>query len=180
MSLLRTFSLLLLLVLLGCAPEPLPDSDAALASLVEAERAFARTSVEQGMRHAFLEFLADEAVIFRPTPTNGKQWFAPRPETSGTLAWQPVVADVADTGDLGYTTGPYSFSDSAGTPVAHGHYITVWRLQPDSTWHVEIDAGINHPKPETPAPDRVASPHDTTTSKALSTLYQEAARVNLL
>ncbi len=181
MSLLRTLSFLLALCLLiGCAPEPLPDTDAALASLVEAERAFARTSVEEGMRHAFLEFLADEAVIFRPTPTNGKQWFAPRPETSGTLAWQPVFADVADTGDLGYTTGPYSFSDSAGTPVAHGHYVTVWRLQPDSTWRVEIDAGINHPKPQTPAPDRVTSPHDTTTSKALRKLYQEAARVNLL
>ena len=171
---------LILCLLLGCAPEPLPDSDTALASLVEAERAFARTSVEEGTRHAFLEFLADDAIVFRPTPTNGKEWFAPRPESSRTLAWQPVFADVADTGDLGYTTGPYSVSDSTGALLAHGHYVTVWRLQADSTWRVEIDAGSSHPQPETPAPDRIASPDDTTTSEALNKLYRESARVNLL
>ena len=171
---------LALCLFLGCTAEPLPDTGEALAALVEAERAFAQTSVEEGMRHAFLDFLADDAIIFRPTPTNGQQWFADRPESPGTLDWQPVFADVADTGDLGYTTGPYSFSDSTGMPLAHGHYVSVWRLQPDSTWRVEIDAGINHPPPETPAPDRVAFPSDSMRADALSKLYRESARVNLL
>ena len=50
-----------LFVLIGCAPEPLPDREEALASLVAAERAFAQTSVEQGQRTAFLEYLAEES-----------------------------------------------------------------------------------------------------------------------
>ena len=45
----RTLCSLMLtaLVLVGCAPEPLPDREAALASLVAAERAFAQMSVEE-------------------------------------------------------------------------------------------------------------------------------------
>lgn len=168
------------LVLAGCAPEPLPDREAVLASLVAAERAFAQTSVEQGMRTAFLEYLADESIIFNPTPTDGRAVYTQRPETPATLAWHPAVADVASTGDLGYTTGPWTFSDSVGTPVAHGHYVSVWRVQPDSTWRVEVDAGISHPPHQTPAPARVATPADTTAARALRKLYQEAARVALL
>lgn len=176
----RTAPFFALLLFIGCAPEPLPDPDTALASLVAAERAFAQTSVEEGMRHAFLAYLADESIIFRPTPTDGRPWFTDRPESPGTLAWQPVFADVADTGDLGYTTGPWSFSDSAGTPLAYGHYVSAWRLQPDSTWRVEIDAGISHSAVDIPPPSRVASPGDTTMTRALSPLYQESARVALL
>ena len=176
------WSLLLcaVLVLAGCGPEPLPDRDVSLASLVAAERAFAQTSVEQGRRTAFLEYLAEGSIIFSPTPTDGRAVYTQRSETPTTLAWQPVFADVAATGDLGYTTGPWTFSDSAGTPVSYGHYVSVWRVQPDSTWRVEIDAGISHPLHETPAPAHVASPNDSTAARALRKLYQESARVALL
>lgn len=151
-----------------------------LASLVAAERAFAEASVARGMRAAFLEYLADESILFRPGPVDGKAYFEERPETSGTLRWQPAFADVSDTGDLGYTTGPWTFSDSAGIPVAYGHYVSVWRRHADSTWRVAVDAGINHPEPWTPLDEEVASPRDTTRTKPLRKLYIEAARVALL
>jgi len=169
-----------LCALAGCAPEPLPDRQAVLETLIEAERAFARASVEQGMRSAFLAYLADASVLFRPMPTDGKAWFEASPEVSGTLAWRPVFADVADTGDFGYTTGPWTYSDSAGTPVSYGQYVSAWRKQADGTWRVEIDTGIGHPQPERPQPEAVATPFDTTTSVALRDLYVEAARVSLL
>ncbi|PYM05340.1 MAG: hypothetical protein DMD82_11400, partial [Candidatus Rokuibacteriota bacterium] len=51
----------------GAAPATDP-----LDSLVASERAFAAMSVQKGMRDAFLEFLADDAIIFRPLPVIGK------------------------------------------------------------------------------------------------------------
>ncbi len=175
-----SFCLCIVLILIGCEPEPLPDRGEALASLVAAERAFAQLSVEQGTRTAFLEYLAEESIIFSPTPTDGRAVYTERSEAPTTLAWQPAFADVAATGDLGYTTGPWTFSDSTGTPTVYGHYVSVWRVQPDSTWRVEIDAGIFHPQHETPAPDRVVSTGASTADRALRKLYQEAARVALL
>jgi hypothetical protein len=40
----------------------------AVRSLVEAERNFYRTGQEQGTRAAFLTFLADSGIVFRPGP----------------------------------------------------------------------------------------------------------------
>ena len=169
-----------LLVLIGCEPEPLPDREAALASLVAAERAFSQASVEQGQRTAFLDYLAEGSIIFSPTPTDARTVYTERPEAATTLVWHPAFADIAATGDLGYTTGPWTFSDSAGTPLFYGHYVTVWRVQPDSTWRVEIDAGISHPRHETPAPEHIATPGDSAWIRARRKLYQEAARVSML
>src|SRR5437762_7287427 len=41
---------------------------AAVRAMVEAERKFYQTGQEKGTRAAFLEFLADDAIIFRPGP----------------------------------------------------------------------------------------------------------------
>lgn len=174
------FLLAVLVAPFTCTPDPLPDTEAARSALIAAERAFAATSVSQGQRTAFLEYLAEEAIIFNPMPTDGRAVYTERPETPTTLAWQPVFADIADTGDMGYTTGPWTYSDSSGTAVAFGHYISVWRLQPDSTWRVEIDAGIRHAKPAQDPSGQVLVQSDTVQSVALRKLYQEAARVALL
>lgn len=166
---------------MGCRPASEPES--ALSTLVEAERAFARASVEQGLRHAFLEYLADDAVVFRPTPVNGKAWYAERPEAPGTLDWQPIFADVSQAGDMGYTTGPwtYSLSDSAGEQVSHGHYVSVWRKQADGSWQVALDAGVSHAPPETPVYDnRFRSSSDVRQAKSYEDDALEALQASLL
>ena len=119
-----------------------------LQSLVMAERAFARASVADGMREAFLEFLADDAVIFRPGPVEGRQWFEARPPAEGRLSWEPLFADLSRDGDLGYTTGPWQFLPPDGEP-SYGHYVTVWRKQPGGEWRVAADIGVGHPRPAT-------------------------------
>ena len=48
-----------------------PQSE--LISLVKSELAFAQASAERGMRAAFLEFLADGALVFRPQPVDGRK-----------------------------------------------------------------------------------------------------------
>src|SRR5258706_16019270 len=46
----------------------------ALESLVETERAFSRTSTEQGTRAAFVAFIAEDGILFRPTAVVGRKW----------------------------------------------------------------------------------------------------------
>ncbi|HXG91196.1 MAG TPA: nuclear transport factor 2 family protein [Blastocatellia bacterium] len=121
----------------------------ALASLVETERAFARTSVEKGIRDAFLPFFADDGINFQPHPTNTKEAFSKRPATraSVTLNWEPVFGDVSAAGDLGYTTGPYRLTDDGPEkrPTQHGFFFSIWKKQPDGNWRVAVDFGIQTP-----------------------------------
>lgn len=123
-----------------------------VADLVSAERRFSATSVEKGMRDAFVEFLADQAVLFRPLPVDGKKLWASRDSVPGTLIWEPSFAQVSASGDFGYTTGPWEFRSPAGasTPtVDYGHFISVWRRSDSSApWRVVVDIGVQHEKPE--------------------------------
>lgn len=125
-----------------------------LDALVDAERAFARAAATKGTRDAFLEFLADDGIIFQPGPINGKEFWRQRQPRKGLLSWQPVYADVSAAGDLGYTTGPFEFRPSGpdDKPTAFGQYFTIWRRQSGGSWKAVLDRGISHPAPTMPMP----------------------------
>jgi len=127
----------------------------ALVAIVESERAFSRAAAEKGTKEAFLAFMSEEAVLFRPQPVLGVQWMKERPASPGVLSWRPVFADVSTAGDLGYTTGPYELKKSPAEPVAasFGNYVTIWQRQPNSSWRVAIDLGTSNPPPAKPLPD---------------------------
>lgn len=131
------------------------DGDADLRSLVEAERGFARASIDKGMQAAFIENLADDSILFRPRPVAGKKWMEERKPTSGVLTWQPIFADVSSAGEMGYTTGPWEYraKSLADAPIAHGQFVSVWKKQANGTWKVAVDIGTENPKPEKPAPE---------------------------
>ena len=124
---------------------------AAWLSLVEAERAFARTSVQIGVRDSFIKFFAEDGINFTPHPTKTKEELSQRPATKSpiVLDWGPVFADISQAGDLGYTTGPYTQTDTRPQPqpTRHGFYFSVWKRQADGSWKVVLDCGIATPKP---------------------------------
>jgi ketosteroid isomerase-like protein len=137
-------------------PQPVPivdivDRQAALDSLVAAEKAFAQTAVEKGTRDAFLAFLSDDALMFQPDPVNGKELWRGRPAPPGLLSWYPVHAEVSLAGDLGFNTGPYDFRDKPGNkPVVFGHFATIWKRQADGSWKAALDLGVTNPEPPVP------------------------------
>src|SRR6266542_6657661 len=161
-------TLLLGLISSGFAQQAKQNS--ALQSMVETERAFARMSEEQGIRPSFMAFIADDGVLFRPTAVKGKQWLTENPlppsEKRPLLSWQPIFADIALMGDMGYTTGPWEYKADIhdAKPVAFGNFLTVWKRQPDRSWKFVIDLGISNPQPE-----QAATPWQLPTS------YQEAS-----
>src|SRR5215510_963929 len=122
-----------------------------LKSLVETEQAFSKAAEVQGTREAFVAFIADDGILYRPTAVNGKQWMKDHPlppsPTRNLLAWQPIFARVASAGDLGYTTGPWEFKENIKDekPSGYGNFVTVWKKQPDGAWKFVVDLGISHP-----------------------------------
>jgi ketosteroid isomerase-like protein len=167
---------------------PLPTGDRnfpkALIPVVEAEHAFAEYSIAHGMKDAFLGFAAPDGIIIRRAPVNAIEvWTKTTPAPTGQLSWYPIFADVSRAGDLGYTTGPWDFRDKPTDKDAsgNGHFITLWRKQPDGAWKFEMDMGISHAAPASretvltyPASARGAGGKDKGTADV------EASRASLL
>ena len=157
-----------------------------LGSLAEAERAFARHCVKDGVRASFLVHFAPDGIVLAPAPTNALALYGARPAPAArppvTLDWEPVAGDVAASGDLGWTAGPYTLRDDTGAkPTAHGHYLSVWKRQADATWKVVADAGTENPAPsgERPAFARASSSPSVTGAVAreeVLALDREAGR----
>jgi ketosteroid isomerase-like protein len=125
-------------------------ADEHLDSLVDVEKAFSALSVEKGMKVAFLAYLADDGILFRPAPVPGRKSWQSRPNPPGTLIWEPSYAEVSAFGDLGLSTGPWEFRPPDGTQgeIGYGQFVSVWRrMDEEGPWMVAVDLGVSHPKP---------------------------------
>lgn len=120
-----------------------------LEKIVETEKAFAKFAAESGTKKAFLNFLADDGLIFQPDAVNGKEFWKDRPESPALLSWQPAWADISANGVLGYTTGDWEFRPKGkdDIPVAFGQYFTIWQRQADGNYKAVLDLGTTNEKP---------------------------------
>ncbi len=118
-----------------------------LSSLVNVEREFASASLREGIRASFMKYFADDGVSMAPKPhlynEAASQTPPPAHPLAKTLYWEPILADVSSSGDLGYTMGPASMKDSANQNSSpwYGFYFSVWKMQDDGNWKVEVDVG---------------------------------------
>jgi len=121
--------------------------------LVQLEADFAKAVAEHG-HAAFVTYFAEDGVELddgggissRDAISKQPPW----PEGTS-LTWTPVKADMAASGDLGYTYGNYVFKskDKEGKPVtAYGKYMSVWKKQKDGSWKVVVDMGNSSPAPK--------------------------------
>ena len=124
------------------SPQMSPDPGA----LVEAERAFARDAAEDGMRAAFLAHLGEGSVVFEPGPVDARVTWEAHGNNPGLLSWEPEHAEIAASGEMGWTTGPWEFrpSGAADEPVAFGEYASVWQRDASGAWKFAVDIGIPH------------------------------------
>jgi ketosteroid isomerase-like protein len=132
------------LALSGCASAP-PRMDAA-TSLAAAESAFAAHSVREDMRVAFLANFAPDGVFVRNGWTNALEWLRDRTAPPIVLDWRPQYVEVAASGELGLSTGPWEITSKAKPEAApqYGQFVSVWRRE-GGAWKVAVDLGISHP-----------------------------------
>ncbi len=123
-----------------------PKQKENLQKIIETEKAFAQASIDKGTKNAFLEFLSKESIIFdKSTPVNGLEYWQ-KLDFKGVITWQPIIAEIAGSSDLGYTVGNYQFHNTTAEekPSSFGSFVTLWKKQADNSWKVAIDMGIPH------------------------------------
>jgi ketosteroid isomerase-like protein len=158
----RLRSLTLLSILITCIVARAETPAEALRAMVEAEKKFYQTGQEQGTRAAFLTFLADDGIVFRPGPVNGKEVWSKRPESGLDLIWEPTFAAIARSGNFGYDTGPAKWRAKKTDEKfsGYGHFISVWKKQKDNTWKVALDCGIENTRSDAKPPLQLVAPKD--------------------
>ena len=131
-----------------------------VAELTEADAAFSARAAEAGAGPAFREYAEPHALALLAAG-RGMIWgdsaigayFAAAIPASDRLTWTPRVAELAPSGDLGFTIGDATYrAAAAGGAVALSFtkYLTVWRRQPDGRWRYAADGGNAQPGPEPP------------------------------
>lgn len=120
----------------------MPINNDLIVEVFEAEREFAALAAEKGIKEAFLEFAAKDAVISRNNRIySGKAGIAEYYDSQNMknikLEWKPDFVDVSTAGDMAWTYGKYSFhgeSESGEKIEAEGIFHTVWKRQADGSW----------------------------------------------
>ncbi len=118
--------------------------EAERTNLLNAERAFLKSAQTDGMAKAFAKHLSQDARVHRNgmQPLLGQeaftQFFA---KTSLIPTWEPMFADVAQSGDLGYTYGSYELKESSNSNATteKGFYARVWKRGANGQWQVMLD-----------------------------------------
>jgi ketosteroid isomerase-like protein len=117
------------------------------ADLLAVDAAFSAASVADGTGPAFERFAAPNAIavggqlVFGPAAIG--EAFAGGPDD--VVSWTPRFADVAASGDLGFTVGDAVFQLPAVT--FYTKYLTVWQKQNTGEWLFVADLGSSRPAP---------------------------------
>ncbi len=119
--------------------------------LLATDRAFSEQSAAEGRAAAFADYAAPDAILFRDgaAPLSGSAAIKENLATRGpgSLTWTPRDASVATSGELGYTWGDYVFRPGSSEKVYTGHYVSIWKRQPDNHWKWVVDIGNSDPAP---------------------------------
>ncbi len=117
--------------------------------LLQADREFAQAAAARGAE-GFISYFADEVTLLAKdgAPIVGKAsasavmrraWALPQ----YSLTWAPLHAELAKSGELGYTYGTYErkFLQDGKPFTETGKYVTMWKRQRDGKWKVILDLG---------------------------------------
>jgi ketosteroid isomerase-like protein len=116
-------------------------------ALMDVDRAFVRATAANGVDGWVSYFAEDGSMVGGNLVTTGadsiRALLTPVfGDPTYSLQWEPLQAEVASSGDMGYTLGRYlrTRTDADGNIFrAGGSYVTVWRKDADGTWKAVLD-----------------------------------------
>ena len=142
---------------LGAPPPATRTSRAdARREIIAADAAFAQRSIDRGTGDAFTAYAHDDVALLGGGFLFGREAVAARYNRladRATLAWTPVEADAAESGELGYSIGRSVAKvrgEGGAVETYYGKYLSVWR-NTDAGWRFVTDGGNDRPTP--PAAD---------------------------
>lgn len=126
-----------------------PEAERLLAT----DKAFARLAQEIGVSEAFRKHFAADGMELRAlgAPLVGNDAVADSLKGDFVITWEPQHAEVAASGDMGWTWGKYEVRPKKDAPVSTvGTYLDVWYKQPDGSWRIRIENGNQAKAPTAP------------------------------
>jgi ketosteroid isomerase-like protein len=140
-----------MILMLGCAGTGSPETTE--ASLLEADRAFARATAERGI-DGWMSFFTADAVrldlrgkLVRGLAEIREHDLPVHEDPNLELQWEPTGAGLFEGGDHGFTRGRYELVQREGgarSLLSRGTYLTIWRRE-EGGWKVILDTGIPDP-----------------------------------
>lgn len=116
----------------------------AIAAITIAENDFSAMAAEKGIEAAFTYYAAPDAIIKRGNDSliyrkaGITNFYAKDGFKNAVLKWAPDFVDAAESGDMGYTFGKYTWQlkNEQGKIIqeAKGIFHSVWKKQPDGSW----------------------------------------------
>ncbi len=121
-------------------------SQKGIDNMIQAERNFAAYALEHSVKQAFLRFMDSSAVeVEEGKPVSGLQLWTKRQENPSVLKWHPQYAEIAASNDFGYTTGPWTYQNSADDTVSRrGQFNTIWHIDKNGQWKFLVDMGTSY------------------------------------
>lgn len=117
-------------------------------AIIDADIAFSRLSEKAGIHQAFLQTIDSSCVLLRANhkPIVGNNaivaLFKKGDDRNYQMTWKPVSAEIAASGDMGFTYGIYEFRvKSDSVKVQKGTYLSIWKKSPEGKWRLWADTG---------------------------------------
>jgi ketosteroid isomerase-like protein len=128
----------------SCDVKKETTQQSSIHEILNADISFSDMSRQIGMKKAFLQYIDNEGVLLRPghLPITGAEaidFLSQLSDTSYTLTWQPMKAEISKSGDLGFTYGVYQLSIKDS--IYKGTYVSIWKKQNDGSWKFVLDSG---------------------------------------
>lgn len=144
-------------LLSGCTSAVPDRHDTDVAALKDTEAAWVKDAETRDVDKFVAHYSDDAAVLLPDTPVLiGKAAIsaALKPlmaDPNFAVTFAATKVDVAKSGDLGYTRGPYSMTVShpvtKAPTVEKGKYLTIFRKQADGTWKAVEDTFMSDGPP---------------------------------
>ena len=129
------------------AAKPAVDRAAEEKALRETDLAWSAAAGKRDV-DATIAFMADDGVTMSPNVplSKGKEaikkeWQGLLGLKDGTISWEPTVVQVAESGEMGFTSGTWKMSwtdDKKGKVEDHGKYLELWKKS-GGKWHCYYD-----------------------------------------
>ncbi|MDP2688399.1 MAG: nuclear transport factor 2 family protein [Aequorivita sp.] len=119
--------------------------------IIVADKDASNLASEIGFNNALLS-VADSSFVKLGNgqlPILGKMAFAnsfDKNNDTKTITWHPIKAEVARSGELGYSWGNWQFKTPDTT--YYGNYVTIWKKKEDGKWKMILDGGNSTPNPK--------------------------------
>jgi ketosteroid isomerase-like protein len=130
------------------------NKDSLRTVLINIDKGWSDLSQKKGFYKSRLEFLTENSIDLTDgkMPIEGKKaievYVLTHKDTTANVVWKPLRAEVAASGEIGYTFGGWTMKTAnkfGNDTTIYGSYITIWHKQPDGSWKYVIDGGNSTP-----------------------------------